>query len=107
MQQDSILRQVIAFACVTALSIALCTIFARAEDTAPAGKTTGSPAASQAGNIPIIELPQDIAREKPGKRPRRVGGSSQNCPDRRWSRLPILDLQRDRPRPNDPSAPGG
>jgi nitrite reductase (NO-forming) len=62
MQQDSILRQVIPFACVTALSLALCTPFAQAEDTAPAGHTAGSPAASQAGNLPSLELPQDIAR---------------------------------------------
>jgi nitrite reductase (NO-forming) len=62
MQQDAILRQIITFVCVTALSLALCTTFARAQDTAPAGYTTGSPAASQAGDLPILELPQDIAR---------------------------------------------
>jgi nitrite reductase (NO-forming) len=62
MQQDSILRQVITFSWVTALSLALCTTFAHVEDAAPAGQTSGSPAASQAGNPPIIELPQDIAR---------------------------------------------
>jgi nitrite reductase (NO-forming) len=62
MQQDSILRDVITFVCVTALPLALCTTFAQAEDTALAGQTTGSPADSQAGNLPILELPQDIAR---------------------------------------------
>ena len=61
MQQDAILRQIITFG-VTALSLALCTTFAQAQDAAPAGHTTGSPAASQAGDLPILELPQDIAR---------------------------------------------
>ena len=122
MQQASILRQVIPFVCMTAMSLALCTIFAHAEDTAPAGQTSGSPSAD---NLAILELPQDIARlPMPSmappvnrKNPATVHVDLEARPEtaliadgvaynRRRCSLQILDLQRDRPRPNDPCAPG-